>query len=264
MTLALRKYVVITRVSLINAIQYRANVYSRFAFYTLFIYVFMSLWRAIYAEGGVQGYTHTQLVWYLIMTEFIAFTGGSGILNTINNEVKSGSVAYHLGRPTHYIVYQFASSLGQILFNMLSFGALAAALGFLFVGPLMTFRAAGIPAMLLSLTLSILMNYFFLALIGLTAFVLEDNFAIFLIYQKLTFMLGMFLPVEFLPGWLQAAAKSLPFSYVHWAPARLFVAYSRELAMELIPRQIMWTVMAVALTLLCYRAAVRRLHVNGG
>ena len=134
MTLRLRKYAVIARVSFANALTYRANVLSRFAFYTLFIYVFMSLWRAIYQEGGVYGYTHAQLVWYLIMTEFIAFTGGSGILGTINNEVKSGALAYHLGRPTHYIFYQFASSLGQILFNMACFAGLAAILGHVFVG----------------------------------------------------------------------------------------------------------------------------------
>lgn len=260
----LRKYAVITRVSLSNAIAYRAATLSRFCFYTLFIYVFMSLWRAIYQEGNVHGYSYTQMVWYLIMTEFVAFACGTGIFGAMNDEIKSGSIAYQLGRPTHYVLYQFANAMGQVLVNILSFGVLAAALGFLFVGPLSTFTWAGVPPLILSVFLSILLHYFLLMLIGLSAFVLEDNFALFLIYQKVTFMLGMFLPVEFLPAWLQAVAKNLPFSYIHWAPAKIFVNYTPEVCLEIIPRQAAWVLSAIGLTLFCYRLCARRLQVNGG
>ena len=259
-----RKIVVITRVSLSNAVAYRASTLSRFCFYTLFIYVFMSLWRAIYHEGSVHGYSYVQMVWYLIMTEFVGFACGTNIYTTMNDEVKSGAVAYQIGRPIHYVVYQFANSMGQVMLNFVSFGVLAVALGFVFVGPLDTFRLAGLAPLLLSVALSITMNFFILMLIGLSAFVFEDNFAIYLIYQKLSFMLGMFLPVEFLPSWLQPVAKNLPFSYVHWAPAKIFVSYSPELCYELIPRQAAWTLGAVVLTFLCYRLCVRRLQVNGG
>jgi len=260
----LRKYAIITRVSLSNAIAYRASTLSRFCFYTLFIYVFMSLWRAIYQEGSVHGYSYTQIVWYLIMTEFIAFSSGTNIFSSMNDDVKSGSIAYQIGRPTHYVFYQFANSMGQVILNLAAFGILAAALGFLFVGPMTTFQIAGLLPLIISITLGILLNFFLLMLIGLSAFVLEDNFALFLIYQKATFMLGMFLPVEFLPVWLQPVAKSLPFSYIYWAPARIFVNYTPEIALELIPRQFIWVSCAVAATLLCYRLCARRLQVNGG
>jgi len=224
----------------------------------------MNLWRAIYQEGSVHGYTHTQIVWYLVLTEFIGFACTSNIYNNMNDEIKSGAVAYQLGRPLHYVFFQFANSLGQLLVNAVVFGVFAVILGFVFAGPLTTFIPAGIPVMLLSIALGITLNYFFLMLIGLSAFVIEDNFAMFLIYQKLGFMLGMFLPVEFLPGWLQPVAKNLPFSYIYWAPAKLFVDYSPATALELIPRQAAWTVFAVVSVLLCYRLSVRRLQINGG
>ena len=260
----LRKYAVIARVSLSSAIAYRACLVSQFCFYALFVYVFTNLWRAIYREGSVHGYDYAQMVWYLIMTEFVTFACGTGIFRNMNEEVKSGSIAYQLGRPTHYVWYQFANSMGQVLLNFVGFGALAGILGLILVGPLPTFRLAGLPALALSLALSILLNFFSLMLIGLSAFVLEDNFALFLIYQKASFMLGMFLPVEFLPAWLQQIAKSLPFSYIYWAPAKLFVDYSQEICRELIPRQGAWAAAAIALTLACYRLSVRRLQVNGG
>ena len=259
-----RKYIVIARVSLSNAIAYRASVLFRFCFYTLYIYVFMSLWRAIYQEGSVHGYSYVQMVWYLIMTEFVSFACGTNIYRAMNDEVKSGSIAYQLGRPTHYVFYQLANSMGQVLLNVVSFGVLATVLGFLFVGPLITFSWAGLPLLLSSITLGIVLNFFILMLIGLSSFVMEDNLALYLIYQKLVFMLGMFLPVEFLPGWLQVIAKNLPFSYVSWAPAKIFVDFSPELCLELIPRQFLWTLCAVAATLLCYHFCIRRLQVNGG
>jgi ABC-2 type transport system permease protein len=260
----LRKYLVITRVSLSNAITYRTSLVSRFCFYTLFIYIFMNLWQAIYKEGSVHGYTYVQMVWYLIMTEFISFSCSSNIYSSMNDEVKTGSIAYQLGRPLHYVFYHFADSLGPILMNIVFFGFLAAILGFLFVGPLPTFRLEGLLPLILSVSLSLVLNYSFLILIGLSAFVIEDNFALYLIYQKLNFMLGMFLPVEFLPLWLQPIAKNMPFSYVYWAPARIFVNYSPEICLELIPRQALWAFVTITFVFMCYRLCVRRLQVNGG
>ncbi|MDR1263692.1 MAG: hypothetical protein LBK46_09430 [Oscillospiraceae bacterium] len=260
----LRKYYIIARVSFINSITYRAPLFTRFVFYTMFIYIFMGLWGAIYREGGVNGYSYTQMVWYLIMTEGITFACGSGVFGMMNSDIKTGSIAYQLGRPTHYVLYQFASSAGQMLLNIILFGALAAALGLIFVGPLPGFRLGVIPPLALSVTLSIIQNYFSLMLLGLSSFVIEDNSALYLIYQKLNFMLGLFLPMEFLPEAIQRVARNLPFSYVYWAPAKIFVGYTPELFWQLIPRQAMWAILAVTLTMLAYNFSVRRLQVNGG
>ena len=262
---SLRKHYVIARVSLANALNYRASVISGFLAYTLYIYVFMGLWRAIYQEGSVHGYTYVQIVWYLTMTELVGyFMGAVSVYRVMNDDVKSGAIAYLVGRPVHYIVYQLSNSLGQAAFNILTFGPLAAVLGLAFVGPLPGFSPINAPAMFLSVFLGFLLQFFFMMLIGLSAFFIEDNFAMYLIFSKLSFMLGTFLPVEFLPMWLQPVAKALPFSYISWAPAKLFVDFSPALFMELVPRQAMWTAIAAALTYFCYRAGERGLQINGG
>ena len=92
-----KKFVVIIKISFSNAIAYRVSTVAKFLFYALFIYVFLSLWRAIYREGSVHGFDFAQIVWYLIMTEFITFCCETGILNIINEDVKSGAIAYQLG-----------------------------------------------------------------------------------------------------------------------------------------------------------------------
>ena len=265
LAMRIQKYLIIARVSLSNALMYRAALISSFLAYSLYIYIFVGLWRAIYQEGSVHGYTYVQIVWYLTMTEIVGFfAGGVAVYRTMNDDVKSGAIAYLVGRPVHYIAYQYSNSAGQAAFNFVVFGALAALLGLSFVGPLPGFSLFSIPAIVLSVALGFSLQFFFMMLIGLTAFILEDNTAMYLVFSKLTFMFGTFLPVEFLPVWLQPVAKALPFSYISWAPAKLFVAFSPELFLELVPAQAMWTAIMAAAALLAYRAGERRLQINGG
>ena len=260
----MRKYWVIARINLQNAFTYRSQIISRMGFYVLFIFVFFSLWRAIYQGGEVAGYTQGQVVWYLIITELIAFACRSDVFGQMNEDVKTGAIAYQLNRPVRYIGYQLASSLGVMVVNTLFFGVLAVALGMIFAGPIPNFNWQALPLMALSGILGVLLQFFCQMTLGLTAFRLEDNSALFLIYQKLVFMLGVFLPVEFLPSWLQPIARALPFSYVAWAPARLTVSFTWELFYQVLPMQLAWTLAALGLSVLVYRNGIKGLQANGG
>ena len=261
---SIKKLFVIAKVSLANTLAYRATILIRFVFYAFFIYVLMSLWRTVYQGDNINGYSYSQIMWYLIVTELVTTVVGSDFYQSVNEDVKSGAIAYQLGRPVHYVFYQFANTIGQSLAVIVCFGFLAVALGLLLAGPLTTFTLAGIPAFALSFSLSVVLQFFILMLISLSSFVVEDNYGMYLIYQKSCFMLGMLLPVEFLPAWLQSIAKALPFSYVCWAPASVLVNYSPKIALELISRQAAWAAFAVAAVLISYKVCVRSLQVNGG
>ncbi len=247
-----------------NAFVYRSNIISRMMFYCLFIFVFFNLWRAIYASGNDIGYSHVQMVWYLIITELIIFACRSNVFSQMNDDVKNGSISYVISRPTSYIGFQLASSLGNALVNALFFGILALVLGFLFVGPIVGFSLLTLPAILCSAILGMLIQFYCHMMIGLTSFFLEDNLSVFFIFNKLVFMLGAFIPVEFLPMWLQNIAKSLPFSYVAWAPAKLAVDFSWEFFAFVVPRQMLWLGITMVLTMMFYRFISKRLQTNGG
>jgi len=260
----MKKYWMIFRISLQNAFVYRSNVLGGLLFYTLFIFVFFNLWRAIYQGGQVAGYSLTQMVWYLCMTELIAFGCRNNVFGQMNEEIKSGSIAYQLNRPYHYVIYQFFNALGGMVFNLSIYGLMAIGLGLVFVGPIAGFRLITLPLVLLSGVLGMVINFFFMMTLGLTAFRLEENLAFYLIYQKLVFMLGMFIPVEFLPDWLQRLARWFPFSYVTWAPARLMVAFSWELFWNVLPVQLLWAALSVALAMGMYRYGISGIQANGG
>lgn len=260
----MRKYLVVARIHMVNAFVYRAQFITRMAFNVLFIFIFFSLWGAIYRQGSVQGYTHGQVVWYLIITELIVLGCSSPIFGQMNEDVKNGAISYLLLRPMNYIGYQFAAAFGENVVKATLFGGLGVVLGFAFVGPIPGFVWPAAPLMALSIALGITMQFFMQMALGLTAFRLEDNTALYLIFQKLVFMLGVFLPVEFLPGWLQPIAKALPFSYVGWAPARLTVDFSWPFFCQVLPVQLLWTLLSLGLAVLVYRTGVRGLRANGG
>ena len=260
----LRKYSAIARMNILNALQYPANLVARIVFYTVFISIFFCLWGDIYQNSAVHGYTFTQMIWYLCITELITFCARSDIYRQMSTDIKNGDIAYLLVRPCNYVWFQFSFSLGEMLASLAMFGCYAIVLAWVYVGPLPCFPLDGIIPMFLSVLLGIAINFFMLMILGMTAFIWEENSGFYLVFQKLVFMLGMFMPVEFLPMWLQNITKLLPFSYITWAPARLIVAFDWAFFWQVFPMQLMWAVGIIALAMFVYSRAVVYVQGQGG
>ncbi|MEJ2558040.1 MAG: ABC transporter permease, partial [Anaerolineae bacterium] len=80
---------------------YRAELAARAIQMILFMIVFMALWSTAFAVSGqaqLKGYTLTQMVWYLAMTETVALST-SRVFQEISEAVKAGDLAYTLARP---------------------------------------------------------------------------------------------------------------------------------------------------------------------
>ncbi len=260
----MRKYFAVARVSLQSALTYRAGLFASLLQYAVFLFVFFNLWRAIYAGGGVMGLSFQQIIWYLCFTELIAYGARATAFRDTTNAVKNGEIVYQLLRPYRFIGFQLAQAAGQIAFKFVCFGALALVTGFVSVGALPDFPYYALPAMLLSLFAGIAINLCWNMALGLSAFRIEENSGLYFVYSKLVFMLGAFIPLEFLPGWLQTVARCLPFSYVSWAPARLIVGFSWELFFQLLPMQLLWIALSLLLSAAMYRSGMRALQGQGG
>lgn len=258
------KYLTAAAVSLKNAFAYRAGALFGLALYTLFIFVLFSVWKAVYQGGEIEGFSLTQMVWYVCFTEFVVFGCRTGVFMQLNEEVKNGDIAYQLNRPYSFIFYKFANAMGETAVNAAVFLAAALALGLLFAGPLPGFSLWMLPPVALSMALGLMLNFFTMTALGLTAFYIEENTAFYLLWQKLVFMLGMFLPLEFLPDWLQQIARWLPFPYIAWAPARLLVNFSWEHFAAAVPVQAFWVIAFIGISWLIYRTGVKRINAHGG
>jgi ABC-2 type transport system permease protein len=267
----LRKYGLAGATGLKSRLAYLGNYGGRALTYGLFVFVFSRIWNAAFdarlaasgGEGLIAGYTRTMAVWYFVVAEIPSFAFGRFFWR-LADDVKSGQVAYLLGRPYSFVGFHFAESMGPALLDAGVFLLEGAALGLLLAGPPPLLEAWRLPALLLSLLLAGAAQFSLQFAIAMTAFWAEENSAFFWIYQKLCLVVGTLLPLEFLPAAARRIAAFTPLPSLAYAPARIAVAASPGEALGLMAAQAAWAAAAYALCLLVFAKARRNLGVNGG
>jgi ABC-2 type transport system permease protein len=265
-----RKYTAIARINMQNSLAYAWEAVGQGVFITLFIFVFAQLWKTTFRAQGVpdggtiKGLTLVQTLWYFVWAELIELSKAR-VSTAIQDEVRDGSLAYTLGRPYNYLLYHFFSGLGSVGIRMVFVLTFGAAVAWIEVGPLATFRPEVMPGVLLITALALVLDYCLMAGIGLLAFFFEDTAAFRLIYQKINFVLGgLLLPLDFLPDAIQSVARLLPFNLVLYAPSKLFVAWNWEQFAQMLGLQLVWIAIIAGLLALLFRYGARRVSINGG
>jgi ABC-2 type transport system permease protein len=167
-------------------------------------------------------------------------------------------------RPYQFIFYHLADSTGTILVKVFCNGLLGILLAWLFAGPLQGFTPQQLPFLLILYAGSFLLNFFLQTCLGLTAFWLEDNSALYWIYSKLALILGVLLPLDICPAWMQRILRFLPFPYLFYGPARLTIAFSGVKWLEIFTGQFGYLVLAVGLSFLIFSRGKRKVVLNGG
>lgn len=260
-----KKYWAIFQITLINSLAYPGELIGRSLLIVPFMWIFYQLWKVTFAAAGtdaINGMTLYSTMWYLMMAETIELSRPR-LANVISENVKDGSIAYILNKPYDFILYQFSSSMGEVVFR--------SAMNAIF-GGIVIWWLVGPPPGLLGWTFAIpalfgtwIMNFCITCLIGLSAFLVEEVSPFLWIYQKFVFILGGFLiPLDFYPDWLQSIARALPFAYMVYGPSKLFVAPSVELLVNILSLQLLWIVVIGSILILSYRRGVAYLTVNGG
>ena len=259
------KYWAIFRTQLVNSLAYPIDLLGRSLLIVLFMWIFMNLWRVTYGATGassIAGLTLADTMWYLMMAEAVMLSKHE-LSETISEQIKDGSVAYLLNKPINFILYHFAAGLGD---SVLAFG------GNLIIGSAVVWLMVGAPPAItgwllaaIAVLFALLLDFCFSALIGLSAFVVEDSKAFRWIYQKFLLVLGgLLIPLDFFPAWLQTISLNLPFAWIIYGPARLFVDPSLARLGAVLTQQGIWLAVIGGAAWLCYRWAVARLVINGG
>lgn len=261
----MKKYLSILSMQIINSLAYPGDFVGRSVSIATFIFVFAGLWGTTYALAGtdtINGLTVHNMIWYFMMAETLEL-GRPRINRTISEQVKNGEVAYILNKPYNFILYHFSAGLGDGIVRMILNLLVGSAVAWILAGappPLMGWLMA-----LVTMIGAWILHFCFMALIGLAAFVVEETNSFELIYQKFVFILGGFLiPLDMFPTWLQKIAYALPFPYMMYAPARLFVKPDMDLFWQMLAGQMLWVVVFVALLSFIYQRSERSLTINGG
>ena len=259
------KYWAIFRTQLLNSLAYPVDLLGRSLLIVLFMWIFMNLWRVTYGATGarsIAGLTLADTMWYLMMAEAVMLSKHE-LSETMSEQVKDGSVAYLLNKPFNFILYHFAAGLGD---SALAFGGnlvIGSAVVWLMVGP--PPGIAGWVFACMAVVFALLLDFCFSALIGLSAFVVEETVAFRWIYQKFLLLLGgVLIPLDFFPQWLQTISLNLPFAWIIYGPARLFVDPSPARLGHVFLQQGIWLAVVGGAVWVFYRRAAARLAINGG
>ena len=261
---SLLKYFKIFKCTLRDQLVYLPSFMLGNIFFLVILFVFFSLWSVIYGNRQIlAGLSITQILWYLTFTETIELSK-CRIYLTIQEEVKEGSIAYALNRPYSYNGFKMARAMGESTVKVVPIMVLGFLAARLFVGPLKGYWTA-LPFGLLLILGGLLLNTLWMIIIGLLSFWTEEVTPFYWIFQKLIFIMGgMFFPIDFFPEWLQGTAKSLPFAFSAYWPAKCMIDFSWKTFRMGMTGQLIYLFLLTLLATLIFRIAVKKVHVQGG
>lgn len=263
---AARKYIAILQVSIANNLAYMMEIVFRALFMVAVIFILSQLWKTTFSEHSaklISGFTINSMIWYLVCSETLVLSLPT-LAKRIDLDVRSGQLAYLLGRPCSYILYSFAQYLGERLVRVIMNAMIGIILGLLVVGPPI-WNWTGLLAFPLAVFLAFCIDFVAYFSIGLLAFWTEETQSFVLIFNRLTLVLGGVLaPIEIFPQPLRAIAQVLPFSAILYGPARTLVHFEADRFGALLIQQLLTLVVGCAILFLVYSIAIRRVNINGG
>lgn len=259
---ALAAYCALFRLAFRQRIAEPAELLASAAYYVLTLWVFARLYEVLLAgaagsTGGVREY-----VWYIAITEGILCAMPRFHLD-IEQDVRLGDIAYQLTRPTAYLGFRLSVAAAQLCANLLLLGAIGWTVGVALVGPPADARV--LVAAVLLVPLASLLWLLCTAIVGLSAFWVDDTQPIYWMFQKSAFVLGgLFVPLHLYPDWLREIALALPFSALLYAPARMVFGADARVGLLTLVQLLLWCGLTALLLRFVYARAQRTLDLHGG
>lgn len=262
------KYFAILATALRARLAYRADVLAEAPIIMLRIWVMSQFYSATYVSSGVtefDGLTFIQLIWIMSLIQgFESSATEPSVPRIIEDEVKSGSLAYSLNKPYSYVLYQFATFLGRSFGNMVINLFVCTMVPYFLIGPLHT-TLSGLLIGLGMMFLGYLLYFVISLVIGLLAFWIEDISSIDWLYRSTTIIFGgAILPLALFPDVIKNVAELLPFGQLYYSAARLMVKYDHAFFVKFFSVQLFWLVVFCALAAYLMRKGLKRVSISGG
>jgi len=267
----LRKYFNIFRVSLIERMAYRGDFFLGSILRFLPMITTILLWDAVY-EGSqkesLAGFSFHDMIAYLLLVHISRmFSSMPGLAVGIARDIREGAIKKYLIQPLdmigYLVAYRVAHKVTYIVTSFLPYAVLFWACSRFFHG-----FPAGLTllAYIASLLLGFVVGFFFEACIGMIGFwFLEVTSFLYVINTLNFFLSGHMFPLDLLPTYLAWFLKMLPFQYLAYFPAAVFLGkiQGTELVQGLLVEAV-WAVVLVVLTRWFYARGLRHYSAFGG
>jgi ABC-2 type transport system permease protein len=268
---SLAKYWAILRVSLSERMTYRSDFLLGTILRFLPMVTTILLWQAIYTSSGksqLAGFGYREMIAYLLLTNISRmFSSMPGLAAGIAKDIREGTLKRYLLQPIDMIgylaAYRVAHKVAYIITSIIPYALLFFVCRSFFDGwpDLLTMGAFAI-----SLILAFVVGFFFEACVGMVGFwFLEVTSLLYIVMTLNFFISGHMMPLDLLPQPWSTILKVLPFQYMAYFPAVVFLGKIRgqELAFQL-AAELFWGLFFIVLARILFRLGLKRYSAFGG
>jgi ABC-2 type transport system permease protein len=237
------------------------------------------LWQAIYS-GSKQsqpagsnvttlgGFQYREMIAYLLLTNISRmFSSMPGLAGGVAREIREGTMKRYLVQPIdmigYLVAYRIAHKITYIITSFVPYFILFFVCRSYFDGfpDAMTMLAFAV-----SLILSFLVGFFFEACVGMVGFwFLEVTSLLYIVMTLNFFISGHMLPLDLLPEPWRTILIYLPFQYMAYFPAVVFLGKMNGAALWMhLLVGFAWAIFFIVLARVLYRLGLRRYSAYGG
>lgn len=244
---------------------YRFEVFTEAGSLILRVYLLRCLWTALYAQNAapLNLPLHAMITYAtvaLLMSLVLEIDG----TRLIREKLREGTIATDLMKPINVPLYFFSDGVGRtMLYALLVIPTLLVALLIVHVD---VPSPATFGMFVLSFLLGYCVNFVLNFCMNSIAFWTLETFALQLIVRWISDLLsGQIIPLTFFPGFIGRALLALPFAAIYSTPLLIYVGIiPRQAWGTALLTQVAWLIGFSVLALVIWKAASRRIIVQGG
>ncbi|MSR30245.1 MAG: ABC transporter permease [Gemmataceae bacterium] len=224
------KYWNIGKLALKERLVYRGDFFLSTVLRFLPMVTSILLWKAVFGSASqdqLSGFSLNQVIAYLLLVHVSRmFSSMPGLAVNLARDIREGTIKKFLIQPldlcTFLLSSRVAHKIAYISTSLIPYaGLFLACLSFFDTFP----SGLGWVYYFISLALGFLVGFYFELCIGMIGFWFLEVTSLLYVVTTLSFFLsGHLIPLDFLDqtGWVEAL-KALPFSYMAYFPAALFL-----------------------------------------
>jgi ABC-2 type transport system permease protein len=209
----------------------------------------------------------SRLTTYYILIFVINRLTGFYFENNLQDEIRRGAFSRYLLKPISLARYLFSDNIGGKVFNTIFLLApILLILHFLYSHVLIRPSLLNFSLFVISLVFAFLINFFVSQLVAYASFFIDQAYSVSHLHWMLDALTGGYmLPLSFYPLIIGKLFSFLPFAYVYYYPASIYLG---QFALgDVIPKisiSASWTLVLFILSTAVWHAGIKKYSSSGG
>lgn len=255
--------------SLLRAYWHRSTIYRAtyviWLVNTAFPLVMMAIWIGLAQGGPIQGYSATDFVGYYLAAILVRRITGCGIINDLEDLVRTGELSVYLLRPLNMVHHFVARMLSSRLVGIPLIGIPVVIAVLLAPGKQFNLHLLNLALFALTCVAGFAFEFVTQYLIGGFAFWIVQAHGIGAVYQLAkSFLGGYIVPLAMFPVGLQGLLRLLPFQASMALPVEVLTGrVTLEVALLRLGACCIWTMILALCARVLWRVGLRSYSAVG-